>query len=106
MKNLIITTCLLISGVMFSQTYVPNNAATLASSKSCFNQMMAAINGGDMAAFKVLQGNNCILVYDSSVHSLELVLLEIGGITEPNVYYIKGNPNAKIWALGSQIKEK
>jgi hypothetical protein len=40
------------------------------------------------------------------VHSLELVLLEIGGITEPNVYYIKGNPNAKIWALGSQLREK
>tara|TARA_B100001057_G_scaffold424424_1_gene447193 strand:+ start:430 stop:747 length:318 start_codon:yes stop_codon:yes gene_type:complete len=89
MKNIFsLIAVLLISSISFSQTYIPNNNAVLASSKSCFNKMMAAVNGGDMAGFEVLQRNNCVLVYNSSTHRLELVMLEVGGIAKPSVYYI------------------
>lgn len=37
--------------------------------------------------------------------NLRLVLLEVGGFGKPNVYYISGNTDLKIWAHGDQFEK-
>ena len=89
-----------------SFVYVPVDGASLASSKYCYDKMSDAVNAGDQNAFQKLIDNNCIMLYDSSKHNLELVLDKVGGMTEPNVYFIKGKSDARIWALRSQVYKK
>ena len=89
-----------------SYVYVPNDGASLAASQDCYDKMSDAVNAGDKNAFQRLVDNNCVLIYDSSKQSLELVLDKVGGMTEPNIYFIKGNSSARIWALRSQVRRK
>ena len=89
-----------------SGVYVPKRAASLASSENCYNQMMDARAAGDRDAFQALINVGCVMVYDPSKRKLELVLHKVGGIGQPNVYFIKGKSQYKIWALPSQLTEK
>lgn len=86
--------------------YIPRKGATLASSQNCWNLLSQAVSEGDENKFQKLINSGCIIVYDPSRLNLELILYKAGGVTEPNVYLIKGQTNSKIWALRSQMIEK
>ena len=104
MKKLITLLFLFVSTVIYSQTYTPKNNAVLGSSLECINKAYAAIAAGDKAGFQRLADRNCILIYQSSMN-LNLVLLKVGKFGNPNVYYISGKPDEKIWAYADQFEE-
>lgn len=106
MKNIFFLFVLLSSYTFSQEIYVPNNNASLASSQDCYNKMQEAVDTGNQSYFQKLIDGGCVLIYNSNKHNLELVLYKVGGMTEPNIYYIKGMPNAKIWALRSQVSRK
>ena len=104
-KNLFQLTLILLSFKSISQVYRPINLAALAASEDCYYKMFAYARAGNNVGFQNLQDSGCILLYESDRMNFNLILFKLGGVGKPNIYFIQGKPQNKIWANGSQMIE-
>lgn len=78
--------------------YIPKNYSMFAASEECHNSAISSISANDKEAWNILALEGCIFIYESSKMDLKFVLLKVGGVGKPNLYYVQGNPNEKYWA--------